>query len=156
MNDATGDRYFFVDDQTPVDPISGEAPISLKYHAGGQWKQSKSGVYMPCYNPSTGAVIAQAPQCSADEVEEAVQAAKAAFPGWSTTPVSKRVQVLYKMKMLLDENLEELTVLLGQGDEQEIPGGHGRHPQGHRGGGVRLRCAAPDEGRGPDAGVHQL
>ncbi len=115
MSDSQqGGRYFFEDADLKVDPISGEKPIKLKYHAGGQWKESKTGKYMPCYNPSTGAVIALAPQCSSDEVEEAVQAAVKAFPAWSTTPVSKRVQVLYRMKALLDENLEELTVLLAK------------------------------------------
>jgi malonate-semialdehyde dehydrogenase (acetylating)/methylmalonate-semialdehyde dehydrogenase len=113
MSDSGG-RYFIEDADLAVDPISGEKPIRLQYHAGGKWKESKTGKYMPCYNPSTGAVIALAPQCSSDEVEEAVQAAVEAFPKWSTTPVSKRVQVLYKMKALLDENLEELTVLLAK------------------------------------------
>ena len=115
MSDSPNrERYFFLDQGVPADPISGEVPIKLKYHAGGQWKQSVTETYMPCYNPSTGAVIALAPQCTSGEVEEAVEAAKAAFPGWSTTPVSKRVQVLYRMKALLDENLEELTVLLAK------------------------------------------
>jgi malonate-semialdehyde dehydrogenase (acetylating)/methylmalonate-semialdehyde dehydrogenase len=115
MSDSqTGERYFFVDDGVQADPISGEKPIKLKYHAGGRWKTSATGTYMPCYNPSTGAVIAMAPQCSSEEVEEAVAAAVEAFPAWSTTPVSKRVQVLYNMKRLLDEHLEELTVLLAK------------------------------------------
>jgi malonate-semialdehyde dehydrogenase (acetylating)/methylmalonate-semialdehyde dehydrogenase len=114
MSTDNQERYFFVDQATPADPVSSEAPIKLKYHCGGEWKTSATATYMPCYNPSTGAVIALAPQCSSDEVEEAVQAAVKAFPKWSTTPVSKRVQVLYNMKRLLDENLEELTVLLAK------------------------------------------
>jgi malonate-semialdehyde dehydrogenase (acetylating) / methylmalonate-semialdehyde dehydrogenase len=113
MSDShNGGRYFFEDASTAPDPISGKSPIKLKYHAGGQWKASAGDNYMPCYNPSTGAVLAMAPQCSTDEVEEAVAAAVKAFPAWSTTPVSKRVQVLFRMKALLDENLHELTVLL--------------------------------------------
>ena len=114
MSSEHQERYFFSDQGVAIDPVSGERPRKLKYHAGGQWKVSQSQTYMPCYNPSTGAVIALAPQCSSDEVEEAVQAAVKAFPAWSATPVSKRVQVLYKMKALLDEHLEELTVLLAQ------------------------------------------
>jgi malonate-semialdehyde dehydrogenase (acetylating)/methylmalonate-semialdehyde dehydrogenase len=108
------ERYYFIDHGVSIDSLSGDRPIKLKYHAGGQWKESKTGKYMPCYNPSTGAVIALAPQCSSNEVDEAVRAAVKAFPRWSTTPVSKRVQVLYRMKSLLDEHLEELTVLLAQ------------------------------------------
>jgi malonate-semialdehyde dehydrogenase (acetylating)/methylmalonate-semialdehyde dehydrogenase len=69
---------------------------------------------MPCFDPSTGAVIALAPQCTAAEVEEAIQAAAKAFPAWRNTPVSKRIQVLFKLKALLEENLDELTYLCAQ------------------------------------------
>ena len=69
---------------------------------------------MPCYDPSTGAVIALAPQCTAAEVEECIQAAVEAFPAWRDTPVSKRVQVLFKMKTLLEKHLDELTYLCAQ------------------------------------------
>ena len=89
-----------------------EEPKKLKYCVGGQWRASKTDRYMPCHNPSTGEVIALAPQCTADEVESAIAAAKAAYPAWADTPVSKRVQVLFKMKALVDEHLEELTYLL--------------------------------------------
>lgn len=82
----------------------------LRYYAGG-WKDSGTSRWMDCYDPSTGEVIAQAPQCTAAEVEEAVQAAAAAYPAWSSTPPSRRVQVLYRMKALMDQHVEELTHL---------------------------------------------
>ena len=63
---ATENRYFFEEDTIKRDPISGEKPPRLKFHAGGEWIESKTSKYMPCYNPSTGAVIAYAPQCTAD------------------------------------------------------------------------------------------
>jgi malonate-semialdehyde dehydrogenase (acetylating) / methylmalonate-semialdehyde dehydrogenase len=97
-----------------MDPISGERPVTLKFYAGGRWIQSGTTKYMPCYNPSTGAVIAQAPQCTTEEVECAIQSAVQAFPAWSNTPVGKRVQVLFRMKALVDQNLEELTYLLAK------------------------------------------
>ncbi|MGE5603297.1 MAG: CoA-acylating methylmalonate-semialdehyde dehydrogenase [Nitrososphaerales archaeon] len=87
---------------------------TLKYCAGGEWLESKSGRYMDCYDPSTGEIIARTPQCTAEEVESAVAAAKAAFPGWSNTPPNARVQVLFRMKALLDKHLEELTYLLAK------------------------------------------
>jgi malonate-semialdehyde dehydrogenase (acetylating)/methylmalonate-semialdehyde dehydrogenase len=111
MNQPTDDRYFFNDDSLSLDAISGERPVRLKYHAGGQWLESKTTAYMPCYNPSTGAVIAYAPQCTSEEVENAIQAAVNAFPKWSNTPVTRRVQVLFKFKALIDQHLEELTYL---------------------------------------------
>ena len=99
------------------------SPKKLKYCVGGQWLESKTDKYMNCYNPSTGEVIALAPQCTPEEVESAIAAAAAAYPAWSDTPVSKRVQVLYKMKALLDEHLEELTHLLAfeEGKKWDIP-----------------------------------
>ena len=85
----------------------------LRYYAGG-WKESKTSKFMDCYDPSTGEVIAQAPQCTSSEVEEAIAAAKAAFPAWSDTPAHKSVQVLFRMKSLLDKHIEELTLMVAK------------------------------------------
>jgi malonate-semialdehyde dehydrogenase (acetylating) / methylmalonate-semialdehyde dehydrogenase len=84
----------------------------LMYSVDGEWRESKTDKYMDCYNPSTGEVIAQAPQCTADEVESAIAAAKAAFPAWAETPPNRRVQVLFKLKALVDEHIDELTRLV--------------------------------------------
>jgi len=104
MSDNRSNRYF-------SEPGENNVKI-LKYCVNGEWRESKTDKYMDCFNPSTGEVIAKAPCCTKDEVESAIAAASAAYPDWSNTPVSKRVQVLYKMKRLVDENLQELTRLL--------------------------------------------
>ena len=108
------ERYFKVDPLATPDPISGELPKKLRYAAGGVFKDSSSEKVMPCYDPSTGAVIALAPQCTAEEVEEAVQAAAKAYPAWRGTPITKRIQVLFRVKALLEAHLEELTFLCAQ------------------------------------------
>ncbi|MFZ7126056.1 MAG: CoA-acylating methylmalonate-semialdehyde dehydrogenase [Desulfobacterales bacterium] len=112
MLDTSKERYFIQDHPSDEGQPSRTRPVKLKYHSGGRWLESKTDRYMPCYNPSTGEVIAQAPKCTADEVEEIIAAAVAAFPQWADTPVSKRVQVMFRMKHLIDEHLEELTHLL--------------------------------------------
>lgn len=84
----------------------------LGYLVNGQFKESKTERYTDGFNPSTGEVIAKVPCCTADEVEEAIAAAKAAFPAWSGTPVIKRVQILYKLRDLLIEHMDELTELV--------------------------------------------
>lgn len=89
-----------------------EPPKKLRYFINGEWRESKTNQYMNCYNPSTGEVIALAPQCTADEVEAAVDAAREAFPAWSEISPNKRVQILFRMKALLDQHLEELTHLV--------------------------------------------
>ncbi|MDF1590525.1 MAG: CoA-acylating methylmalonate-semialdehyde dehydrogenase [Desulfobacterales bacterium] len=87
-------------------------PKKLKYCSDGKWLESKTSSYMDCYNPSTGEVIARAPQCTADEVESAILAAQRAYPAWADTPVNNRVQVLFRMKALVEKHLDELTRLL--------------------------------------------
>ncbi len=82
----------------------------LKYFCNGRFVDSKTDVWYDLHNPSTGEVTGQAPCCTNDEVLEAVAAAKAAFPSWSATPVVKRAQILYKVRNLLMEHLEELTL----------------------------------------------
>lgn len=89
----------------------GDTVKKLKYYAAG-WKESSSGEYMDCYDPSTGEVVAHAPRCTAEEVGAAVEAAKQAFPAWADTPPNKRIQILFRLKALLDEHLDELTHLL--------------------------------------------
>lgn len=84
----------------------------LKFFVNGEWRDTESGNYMPITNCSTGEVMAEAPKCSAGEVNSAVEAAAAAYPGWRDTPVTKRVQVMFKLKELLEKNLHDLAVLL--------------------------------------------
>lgn len=86
----------------------------LGYYVNGEFKQSKTEKYSDAYDPSTGEVIAQVPCCVAEEVEEAVQAAKKAYPEWSATPVVKRVQILYRLRELLIEHMDELTMLVAK------------------------------------------
>lgn len=56
----------------------------------GEWKESKSEKYMDVTDSSTGEVIARVPCCTADEVEEAIASAQAAFPAWSRLSLAKR------------------------------------------------------------------
>lgn len=78
----------------------------------GKAVESKTDRYMDAFNPSTGEVIAKVPCCTKDEVEAAIASAKAAYPAWSATPVVKRVQILYKLRDLLVEHMDELTHLV--------------------------------------------
>lgn len=84
----------------------------LKYLVGGEWLDTESGIYYEITNSSTGEVMAEAPRCTAAEVDSAVAAAAAAFPAWRDTPVTQRVQVMFRLKTLLEAELHDLAVLL--------------------------------------------
>jgi malonate-semialdehyde dehydrogenase (acetylating)/methylmalonate-semialdehyde dehydrogenase len=77
----------------------------------GEWHTSKTDKYMPVTDSSTGEVIAEAPCCTKDEVEEAIQNAQWAFETWGRLPIQKRTQVIFNWKRLLEQNAEEITYL---------------------------------------------
>ncbi len=59
-----------------------------------------------------GELIAEAPCCTSDEVNEAIEAAKSAFPAWASTPVPRRADLMFRFRTVLDRHLEELTLLV--------------------------------------------
>ena len=72
--------------------------ISGRFVAGGDRLQDIN-------DPSDGSVIARVPMGGAAEVDAAVAAARAALPGWASTPIKERVQVFFRYKALLEQNL---------------------------------------------------
>jgi malonate-semialdehyde dehydrogenase (acetylating)/methylmalonate-semialdehyde dehydrogenase len=84
----------------------------LQFLVGGEWHDTASGEYYEITNSSTGEVMAEAPRCTAEEVDSAVEAAAAAFPAWRDTPITERVQVMFRLKERLEANLHDLSVLL--------------------------------------------
>jgi malonate-semialdehyde dehydrogenase (acetylating)/methylmalonate-semialdehyde dehydrogenase len=78
---------------------------------GGEWRTLTDVATTPVHNPSTGHVIAEAPLCGPHHVDEAVEAAAAAFPAWWETPPVERARVLFQFKALLEQNFEELIRL---------------------------------------------
>ena len=76
---------------------------------GGEWSRLSNLPTTPVHNPSTGEVIAETPLCTAKHVDEAVEAAAAAFPAWWETPPTDRARILFRFKTLLEENSEDLV-----------------------------------------------
>ncbi|MGH2800273.1 MAG: aldehyde dehydrogenase family protein, partial [Thermoleophilaceae bacterium] len=82
----------------------------------GQWRTG-SGDGIDVFDPARGQRVAELHSATADEVDEAVEAAANAFEEWSETPLQRRVQYLYQMRQLLKDNAESLarTITLDQG-----------------------------------------
>ena len=62
-------------------------------------------------NPATGEVIGPVASGTEKEVNEAVAAAKAAFPGWANTPAKERARLMRRLGELIDENVPRLAEL---------------------------------------------
>ena len=78
-------------------------------YIGGQWRPSSASEYLDVFNPATKELLGKVPLSPANEVNEAAQAAAEAFPGWRSTPAPDRIQYLFKLKNLLEENFEDLS-----------------------------------------------
>jgi acyl-CoA reductase-like NAD-dependent aldehyde dehydrogenase len=63
-------------------------------------------------NPATEAIVAQAPDCARAQLDEAVAAARAAFPMWRATPYPERQDALRRIGGALAAYAEELRALL--------------------------------------------
>ena len=90
------------------------ATKTVHSYIGGKFRESRAEKSDPIPNPATGETIASLPYSTRDEINEAVAAAKKAFPGWSDTPVPDRAQVMFRFKALFDKHFEELSALVTQ------------------------------------------
>src|SRR3954469_9975617 len=77
----------------------------------GEFVPPHSGAYFDDVNPATGDVIAAIPDSDERDVDDAVHAAKAAFPAWSRTPAAERSNLLLKLADLIEKNLDVLALL---------------------------------------------
>ncbi|HMN71294.1 MAG TPA: aldehyde dehydrogenase family protein [Rhodoblastus sp.] len=75
-------------------------------------KQVPGDLTMPVVNPATEEAFANCPRASKAQLDQAVAAAKAAFPGWAATPIEKRREIIVKMADTIEKNADELARLL--------------------------------------------
>src|SRR5947199_7977292 len=83
----------------------------LLNYIGGKWKRSRASEFLDVRNPATAETMVRVPLSPPDDVDEAVQAAQAAFPDWRRTPPVQRIQYRVKLKRLLDEHFDEIARL---------------------------------------------
>ncbi len=71
-----------------------------------------SGRFSDVFNPNTGEVQARVQLASVAEMDRAVQAAQAAFEGWSSTNPQRRARVMFEFKRLVEAHMDELAGML--------------------------------------------
>ena len=83
----------------------------LKNYINGKWVESVSKETIDVVNPATGEVLAKVPfgASVATDVEAAVAAANIAYQQWKDVPVLKRIQPLFKLKQLFEDNADEIA-----------------------------------------------
>lgn len=81
----------------------------MKLFINGKWVESSTDKYAPVYDPGKGEIIAEMPLATKEEVDAAIEAAYEAFKSWSRMPVPDRLQYIFRMKYLMEENKEILA-----------------------------------------------
>ena len=81
----------------------------IEHFVNGSPTAAKNDRYADVYDPATGEVTKRVALASKAEVRTAVEAAKAALPGWSATPAAKRAQCMFKLRELIIKNHDALA-----------------------------------------------
>src|SRR5436190_18630874 len=119
----------------------------FKNYIAGEWVDAASGDTFESTSPADGEVIGTFPKSGPEDVDRAVEAAKAAYEEWRLVPAPKRGEVVFRFAELLKEHKADLTELMTHemgkvkaeagGDVQEAidmsyyMGGEGRRLFGH-------------------------
>lgn len=87
---------------------------ALKNYINNQWVESNELSTIKVLNPANQELLAAVPfgEKTTRDVREAVSAAGEALIEWKNTPVMKRIQPLYKLKQLLEDNVDEIARLI--------------------------------------------
>jgi alpha-ketoglutaric semialdehyde dehydrogenase len=83
-------------------------------YVGGSWTDGASGETFESRVPATGETLGAFPRSTAEDVDRAVAAAKAAFEEWRLVPAPERGNILFRFARLLEEQKDELTELMSR------------------------------------------
>ena len=81
----------------------------IQNYINGELIAPQNGRYMDNVNPAIGEVYSQIPDSDEQDVQKAVEAAKAAFPEWSSTPAQERSKLMVRVSEMIEERLEDFA-----------------------------------------------
>src|SRR5438067_8879574 len=94
---------------------------TVSHWIGGQIVPSSSGRSGTVWNPATGEAQALVDFADAAEVDIAVANAKAAFPEWRATPLSRRAESMFRLRELVDANRQAIAEILSLEHGKTVP-----------------------------------
>ena len=113
----------------------------VNHWIGGQLVASASGRSANVWDPATGEVQAQVDLANEDEVAHAIDVAKSAFPEWRATALSRRAEVMFKLRELVDANRRRIAELLTSEHGKTIPDAMGEVGRGLEN--IEFACGVP-------------
>ncbi len=88
--------------------------LPVQNYINGQFVAANTSLLIDVISPLDGALLSTVPMSATADLDDAIAAAKKAFPAWSKTPIKERVQVFFKYKYLLEKHLDELAKLCSE------------------------------------------
>ena len=99
--------------ERPIETSDANAELGHVSHwIGGHIVEGTSGRRGPVYDPATGRQAKWVDFASVEEVDAAVAAAAGAFPEWRATSLSKRTEIMFRIRNLVDQRRKELAAIL--------------------------------------------
>ena len=94
----------------PNENVTGYVTKTRKMLINGKWVDAASGKTFKTYNPATGEVLSNIAEGDKEDINRAVQAARAAFESgpWSKISPSERGRMIWRLADLLEKHQEEL------------------------------------------------
>jgi len=83
-----------------------------KLYVNGQWVAPAGNGTLDVINSTTEEVMGRIPEGTPQDINRAVEAARAAFEGWSTTPVQQRAELLTRMSAGLAARQSEIAAII--------------------------------------------
>jgi len=111
-------------------PVESRDAANVDVWIGGRRQRATATRLGDITNPATGAVTRRVPLCNAQDIDIAVKAAAAAFPGWRDTPPLRRARVMQKFLQLLQANQKELARLVTEEHGKTLPDAMGSVQRG--------------------------
>ncbi|KAK7222883.1 hypothetical protein V2G26_010886 [Clonostachys chloroleuca] len=89
-----------------------QSPHKTDNFIDNEFIPSSSQEWLEVHDPATNEVVTLVPKSTKAELEAAIHSAQAAFPGWRSTSILRRQQVLFKFTSLIREHIDDLAVLI--------------------------------------------
>jgi malonate-semialdehyde dehydrogenase (acetylating) / methylmalonate-semialdehyde dehydrogenase len=84
----------------------------ISHWIGGKLVPGESGRSGPVFDPATGVQTHEVDFATAEEVDAAVDAAEEAFPGWRATSLSRRADIMFRLRELVEEHRTDIAKIL--------------------------------------------
>ena len=115
---------------------------TVHHWIGGKLVPSTSGRAANVWDPATGQVQAQVDLANAAEIDAAVQSAQHAFPDWRATALSRRAEVMFKLRELVDANRRKIAELVSSEHGKTVPDAMGEVARGLEN--IEFACGVPN------------